>query len=200
MGRNPRVAFRRGNRGETAHGGRRRVGPDRDHQAIRRRPSPIARSAAAPAGRLTRSIVSAARLEYGCRLDPRRLADFDRALARRDVEGCFAVGRASPGAVPLDRVMRLEVLMSEKDDPRFDPLARVIVVRFINGFDPSPLNIRKLADCLHCLDDRFIGTEAAAGMNRLADQIAAFHGGRRSRAAAARFRFEGRVERLAWHP
>jgi hypothetical protein len=144
--------------------------------------------------------VATRRPDHGPRRDPRRLAEFDRALARRDVEACFAIGRGQPGVVPLDRVRRLEVLMSEKDDPRFDPLARVIIVRFVTGFDPSPLNIRKLADCLHCLDGPFIGAEAEAGMNRLADQIDAFHGGRRGRAAAARFRFEGRVERLAWHP
>lgn len=144
--------------------------------------------------------MSEARLEYRCRLDPRRLAEFDRALLRRDVERCFAIGREAPGGVPLDRVMRLEVVMSEKDDPRFDALARVIVVRFITELDPSPLNIRRLADCLHCLDNYFIGAEAEAGLRRLADMIDAFHAGLRGRAAAAEFRFRGRVEALEWNP
>jgi hypothetical protein len=65
---------------------------------------------------------------------------------------------------------------------------------------PAPLNIRKLADYLHYLRDHFLGAEAEVGLRWLADRIEAFHDGRRSRAATAELRFEGRVERLEWNP
>lgn len=133
-------------------------------------------------------------------MDAGRLTEFDRALARRDVESCFSIARADRGEVPLDRLMRLAIVMSEAKDARYDALARRIVVRFVEEFEPRPLNIRKLADCLECLSNWFLGADADAGLQRLADRIDAFHAGRRSRGAVAEFRFEGRVEKLEWNP
>jgi hypothetical protein len=99
----------------------------------------------------------------------------------------------------LDVVLR-RLLALPPAGPDFEPRVRAFMVRFIGEFEPRPLNIRKLADCFECLQTEFLGAEARAGLERLADRLERYYRGRVSAEMAASFEFKGKVERLEWNP
>ena len=106
---------------------------------------------------------------------------------------------ADPGARRLDVELR-HLLSLSTNGPDFAPAARAFIVAFIQEFDPKILNIRKLADCLECLETWFLGPEARAGLEGLAEKIERYYEGQRSRESVASFGFLGKVEKLEWNP
>jgi hypothetical protein len=99
----------------------------------------------------------------------------------------------------LDQDLR-GILSLPAGSPEFAPAARSFIVAFIQEFDPKLLNVRKLADCLECLETWFLGEEARAGLEQLAEKIELYYEGQRSRESVASFGFLGKVEKLECNP
>ncbi|HYJ22603.1 MAG TPA: hypothetical protein VEW07_11355 [Solirubrobacterales bacterium] len=97
--------------------------------------------------------------------------------------------------VALRRILALSPASSD-----YEPRVRAFMVAFIEELDPRPLNIRKLADCFECLQTEYLGAEARAGLELLADRLERYYRGWVSLEMAGSFEFQGKVERLEWNP
>jgi hypothetical protein len=74
--------------------------------------------------------------------------------------------------VTLERALRLVLLMGAEEDPKFERVAGRFVERFIREQRPRMLQIKKLADALHCLRyDGFLGIDSKAALEDLANRL-----------------------------
>ncbi|MFN8215154.1 MAG: hypothetical protein U0R71_01020 [Solirubrobacterales bacterium] len=78
------------------------------------------------------------------------LAIFDRAVSDRDVDRAFQAGRAA-APLPLDRALRLTVLLGHLGDRRYPIAARRFVARFAVEAEPTLKQVSKVADALDCI-------------------------------------------------
>jgi hypothetical protein len=79
----------------------------------------------------------------------------DKALRDHDLEQACRRARQF-SSLPLDRVLRLVLLMADRFDGRYESAARRFVVRTTLELQPPILQVKKLADCFaHVHDSRY---------------------------------------------
>lgn len=113
---------------------------------------------------------------------PRSRIDlFDAAIAKRNLSAAW-LHASEMGHVPLDRALRLTILMGELQDPGYERTARRFLVRFILEISPTLEQTRRIADALDQLRYGAMDIPGAAdtALKDLAGQLAKSYSGRPS--------------------
>lgn len=100
----------------------------------------------------------------------RSLHAFDRAVRRKDADAALRWA-ARLQYVPLDRALRLTLLLADQADPRFQAAARRFLIRFIVECETSLIHVKRLADALAHVNHGFYGSVAREGLDDLVGKL-----------------------------
>lgn len=100
----------------------------------------------------------------------RPLVAFDGALRRKDADAALYWAARLP-QLPLDRALRLTLLLADQAHPKFQAAARRFLVRFTLECETSLLHVKRLADALAHLNHGFYGSYARQGLDDLVRKL-----------------------------
>lgn len=102
-------------------------------------------------------------------LEP-NLGELDQALRERNLGRAWQRAGAFP-SVPLDRALRLVLLLADRFDRRYESAARRFLARIVLEIRPEVIQIKKLADCLAHVHHGYYGPFARESLKDVIGQL-----------------------------
>lgn len=106
------------------------------------------------------------------RVRAKELAALGEALRERDAEAALHCA-SRVRRLPLDRALRLTLLLADQSHPRYPAAARRFLVRFAVECETSLIHVKRLADALAHLHHPHFGPYAREGLDDLVGKLRA---------------------------
>ena len=98
------------------------------------------------------------------------LSALHHALVAKDVDAVLAISRQRR-VVPLRYAARIVCLLADRNDARYNIVARRFLVRVIEELEPPMEQVKKLADCLVSVHNSVYQHEARRGLQDVVVQL-----------------------------